>query len=172
MGVIMNTAKNKHAILFNGPLEIGLRSTCILNEAYPEAYSLQRLVILDYLVVHSDDIEGGPEGLHPQTPYRSGEILVRRDVIQRGLYLFMSRNLVERRFEDTGIVYTATERTGAFLDVLNAKYTSDLRERSAWVISRFESMTDAEMEDFARLNIDKWGTEFETESVLWMEESI
>ena len=40
---------------FNSPLEAGLRSTAILEAAYPERYDLQRLVQLDYLVVHSAD---------------------------------------------------------------------------------------------------------------------
>jgi len=80
---------------FNGPIEIGLRAISILNDAYPSGYSLQRLIIFDYLSVHSDDISGGPTGLHPKTPHRSGELLVRRDVLQKGLLLYMGRGLAE-----------------------------------------------------------------------------
>lgn len=47
---------------FNGPVEIGLRALCVLTTAFPSAYALQRLVIFDYFLVHSDDIDGGPEG--------------------------------------------------------------------------------------------------------------
>ena len=71
MGEMMPLFAERHVEPFNSPLEIGLRTTAILAEAYPEAFSLQRLVILDYLVVHSDDVEGGPTGLHPKTPHRS-----------------------------------------------------------------------------------------------------
>jgi hypothetical protein len=53
---------------FNGPVEIGLRALCVLTTAFPTEYALQRLVVFDYFLVHSDDIEGGPEGLHPRTP--------------------------------------------------------------------------------------------------------
>jgi hypothetical protein len=84
----------------------------------------------------------------------------------------MSRNLVERKFRDTGILYAATEYTGAFLDTLEAEYIYALRERAAWLISHFGSMTDAEMETFVHSHIDKWGAEFEMESVLWSEDSI
>ncbi len=155
---------------FNGPLDIGLRTVVILHEAYPKAYSLQRLVILDYLVVHSDDVDGGPEGLHPQTPHRSGELLVRRDTIQKGLYLYMSRNLVARRFHKAGIVYSVTEHTGAFLDTLEAEYTRGLRERAVWLVNRFGTMEDSQLDEFIRSNLDNWGAEFEMESVLWSEE--
>lgn len=172
MGEIMPEPTERYIAPFNGPLEIGLRMTTILNDAYPDAYSLQRLVIFDYLVVHSDDIDGGPKGLHPKTPHRGGELLVRRDAIQKGLYLYMSRNLLERRFQDKGILYAATEHTGAFLDTLEAKYVRDLRERAAWLVSNLGSMTDVEIEDFKRSHIDQWGAEFEMESLLWLEDKI
>lgn len=171
MGQRMTRTTERYIEPFNGPLEIGLRTISILNEAYPEAYSLQRLVIFDYLVVHSDDIEGGPKGLHPQTPHRSGELLVRREAIQKGLYLYMSRNLVQRRFEGTGVYYSATEHTSAFLDVLVSEYICVLRERAEWLVSCLGEKPDEQLEAFVRSHIDKWGAEFEMESVLWSEET-
>lgn len=57
------TTKASHFVSpFNGPVEIGLRALCVLTTAFPAAYALQRLVIFDYFLVHSDDIEGGPRG--------------------------------------------------------------------------------------------------------------
>ena len=83
---------------FNSPLEVGLRALIVLTESHPVAHSLQRLTVLDYLVVHLDDAPDGPPGLHPQTPYRAGELLLRRGVLEQGLLLYQSRGLVERRF--------------------------------------------------------------------------
>jgi len=165
----MRIKPERHIAPFNGPLEIGLRTIVILNDAFPDAYSLQKLIFFDYLVVHSDDIDGGPTALHPKTPHRSGELLVRRDTIQKGLYLFMRRNLVERRFENTGILYAATDYTNAFLDTLRSEYTHDLKERAAWLVGHLGSKTDAQMETFVDSNLDKWGAEFETESLQWSE---
>ena len=91
---------------FNGPVEIGLRALCVLTTAFPAAYALQRLVVFDYFLVHSDDIEGGPEGLHPRTPHRGGEILVRRVVIHVRLHVravvlpAILRGIHDRRSED------------------------------------------------------------------------
>ena len=151
---------------FNGPIEIGLRGLVILTEAFPTAYSLQRLVIADYLVVHSDDADG-PKGLHPQTPRRSGELLVRRDSMQRGLLLYQSRGLIERRYEPDGIMYAATEASATFIDVLESHYVSELRLRSKWFISRFQELPDNELDEYAKNRLGKWGAEFEFESVLW-----
>ncbi len=172
MGEIMQNSSKRPANLFNSPLEIGLRATSILNELYPLSCSLQRLVIFDYLTVHSDDVLGGPVGLHPKTPHRSGELLIRRDSLQKGLFLYMSKRLLERRFEEVGFMYAATEYTGAFLDTLNAKYVNDLKERASWLIDRFGKMSDLELDRYIRSNIGKWGAEFESESVLWLNEVV
>ena len=153
---------------FNGPIEIGLRALLVLTEAFPSAYSLERLVISDYLVVHSDDADG-PQGLHPQTPRRNGELLVRRESLQRGLLLYQSRGLIERRYESDGIVFAATEASAAFVDVLESRYVSELRSRTEWLISRFHGLVDRELQDFVKKRLGNWGAEFEFESVHWEE---
>ncbi len=156
---------------FNGPIEIGLRALCVLTTAFPTAYALQRLVVFDYFLVHSDDIEGGPEGLHPQTPHRGGEILVRRGVLQDGLTLYESRGLIERVYQDGGIFFAATDRSADFLDTLSTEYLKALRERSNWVVDSFGLLADGELDAMVRERIGTWGAEFSMESVLWTEEA-
>jgi len=156
---------------FNGPVEIGLRALCVLTTAFPDAYALQRLVVLDYFLVHSDDIEGGPEGLHPQTPHRGGEILVRRGVLQDGLTLYESRGLVERVYKDGGIFFAATDKSADFLDTLSTEYLRGLRERAEWVVDSFRLLDDADLDVMVRERIGTWGAEFSMESVLWIEEA-
>ena len=151
---------------FNGPIEIGLRALVVLTEAFPAAYSLERLVISDYLVVHSDDADG-PHGLHPQTPIRNGELLVRRESLQQGLLLYQSRGLIECRYEPDGIVFAATEASAAFVDVLESWYVSELRSRTEWLISRFHRLVDRELQDFVTKRLGNLGAEFEFESVDW-----
>jgi ABC-3C biological conflict system middle component len=156
---------------FNGPVEIGLRALVVLNDAFPAAYTLRRLVIFDYLLVHSDDVPGGPTGLHPKTPHRSGELLVRRSVLQEGLLLYQSRGLVERHYERAGLFFSATERSSAFLDVLRTEYVIGLRERAAWLVASFGQMPEADLEQVVRESVGAWGAEFAMESVLWAEEA-
>lgn len=168
----MTTERPTHFLSpFNGPVEIGLRALCVLTTAFPDAYALQRLVVFDYFLVHSDDIEGGPEGLHPRTPHRGGEILVRRGVIQDGLTLYESRGLIERVYKDGGIFFAATERSADFLDTLSSEYLVGLRDRAEWVVESFGSLDDAELDSLVRKRIGTWGAEFSMESVLWTEEA-
>ena len=110
-------AEHKITPPFNSPLETGIRSVGMLVAAYPKSFDLQRLVAFDYLVVHTGDV-GGPESLHPALPMRSTELLVRRGLVERGLLLMISRNLVQREAAAEGIYYRAGEFAETFLDSL------------------------------------------------------
>ncbi|MCO1371143.1 hypothetical protein L0Z42_11365 [Burkholderia multivorans] len=106
MDTIMS--QERKPITFNGPLEAGIRAVSILGAAYPQTFDLQRLVALDYLLVHTGDIDG-PDNLHPPTPTHSAELLVRRKLVEQSLLLMMTRDLVEREVTPDGIKYGAGE---------------------------------------------------------------
>lgn len=154
---------------FNGSIEIGLRALVVLNEAFPAAYSLQRLVVYDYLMVHSDDIPDGPVGLHPRTPHRGSELLVRRSIVEEGLLLYQSRGLLERQYTEGGLMFAATEKSAAFLDVLNSIYFVHLRERAVWLVETFREFNDTKLLQVTNEHVGEWGAEFEMESVLNMD---
>lgn len=151
---------------FNSPLECGLRTLVLLDAAHPASCDLQRLVFYDYLLVHSGDVPGGPDSIHPPTPLRSGEALVRRHWIERGLLLMLSRELVTRAFSPQGIIYQASPLTASFLGYMEEPYTKQLRERAQWVIGRFGAYSDHTLIDFFKENLDRWGGEFIREDLL------
>ncbi len=145
---------------FNSALETGLRSVTILAEACPEEFDLQRLLYFDYLVVHSSDA-GGPASLHPDTPLRNGELLVRRSVIERGLNLFISRNLVERHARERGLFYSASEAAGPFLECLESPYCRELRERASWAVDTFGGFDEGEFKNYFDAHFERWTREFQ-----------
>lgn len=145
---------------FNSSLETGLRTLVVLEASYPRALALERLVEFDYLVVHTGDA-GGPESLHVPLPMRTGELLVRRGLIESGLALMMSRGLVQRIVETTGISYQASESSSPFLSALSSRYIGNLRERAAWVTEKFGSATDEQLLSMTRQLFDKWTTQFQ-----------
>lgn len=149
--------------VFNTPLECGLRCAAILLAVYPSRCDLQRLVQYEYLLVHSGDIPQGPSSLHPPTPHRAGELLVRRGLIERGVLFMMSRQVVCRDLSDRGILYVAGEMALPLLDSLRSDYTRNLRERAGWVADRFGSMDDESLDRFMRENWSNWGSEFSRE---------
>lgn len=156
---------------FNSAVEVGLRALALLTASHPGAHGLQRLTVLDYLVVHSDDAPDGPVGLHPKTPYRAGELLLRRGVLEEGLLLYQSRGLVERHFEPDGVFYAATDASAAFLDVFTGRYVEALRDRAAWVSERFARVADEQLFTLVDGWIGEWGAEFTGRAVLREEQA-
>jgi hypothetical protein len=164
--MINQRLENSWGLVFNSPLECGLRSAALLLACFPCSCDLQRLVQYDYLVVHSGDVDGGPPSIHPPTPHRSGELLVRRSLIEKGLEFMAQRMVVERIFTGGGVGYMAGEYAVVFLDSLTTEYVTKLRERAAWVASRFEKMTDEELGSYMRTKWSQWGSEFVHEALL------
>lgn len=153
----MNTNKS---LTFNSPLEAGIRAVGALTAAYPKAFDLYKLVAFDFLVVHTGDV-GGPESLHPQLPLRSTELLVRRKLVEDGLLLMMSRGLIERTTNETGIVYCAGEMAETFLSSLMSTYLRKLIERSNWVAEQFSDMSESDLQQALSKFHSQWIEEFQ-----------
>lgn len=147
------------ATVFNNPVESALRSLVLLVEAYPATLDLQKLVYLDYLLVHSADADG-PESLHPPTPQRDGEMAVRRDLIEQGLHLLLVRGLAERRATITGFEYAALDAAGSLIASLETEYSRLLLARAAWVADTFAQRDTKSLDAFFNEHIGRWGEEF------------
>jgi hypothetical protein len=120
----------------------------------------------DYLLVHSGDVAEGPVSIHPPTPHRSGELLVRRPLIEAGIKLMMSKSIIECEMSPSGIMYFAGEWCLAFLGLLSAEYTLAIKTKAHWVVSRFAGLSDAQLADFMKENRVNWGAEFEFDALL------
>lgn len=144
---------------FNSGLESALRTLTVLTAIYPLAADLQRLLMFDYLLVHSADANG-PTSLHPNTPLRNGELLVRRTLVEEGLLLLLSRQLAERQTASDGIGYSASEQALPFLDSLSSEYVRGLRERADWIEEQFMPLSASELQTFFKEHFDEWTTEF------------
>lgn len=150
--------------IFNTPLECGLRCAALLLAAYPAPCDLQRLVQYEYLLVHSGDVPQGPPSLHPAAPQRSGELLVRRALIERGILFMMSKRVVCRDLLSSGIGYVAGDMARPLFDSLESSYARILRERALWISQRFGSMNGEILDRFMRDNWSNWGAEFTREA--------
>lgn len=153
----------KACALFNGPVEIGMRAAMLLSSAYPEKFDLNRLVILDYMVVHSGDVPGGPESLHPPMPLRAGEVTVRRGLLENGLHLLAMKGLVARHLNDSGITYSAESEVTTFLDALSSGYAESVRARAYWAVQRLHGLSDGEVSQLFEESIGRWRTQFVVE---------
>jgi ABC-3C biological conflict system middle component len=146
--------------LFNGPVETGLRSLMLLAESYPKPLDVQRLVILDYLLVHSGDIDGGPPSIHPPSPLRAGEVSIRRGLLESGLHLFATKGLIRQVIDATGMSYVADDLAITFLDALTSDQCKNLRFRAQWATELAGDLTDQEAMRLLEKTIGRWKSEF------------
>jgi len=164
MGEMMKqNIKNR---IFNSPLEIALRVLLILSFGKKNSFSLERLIIYDYLILNSGDIENAPESLHPSLPNRSSQLLVKRELLQKALLILASKELVIIKYAKSGIQYAPSKLTEPFILYFESNYYESLKERVIWIAEVFKSRNDKSLEKFIALNLEKWGSEFLNESYM------
>jgi hypothetical protein len=152
--------KSRPVATFNSPFELGVRMVYLLNSLQPIGADLQKLVLLDYAVVYSDDL-GGPPSLHTPVPYRGSEYLSRRDLIAQGLYLMSTRGLVEAAMDETGITYFAGDAARAMVGALTSPYLRALEARCRWAAAAFAQFNSRQMTETFAQRGHLWGAEFE-----------
>ena len=149
--------------LFNSALETGVRAVVILDAVHPRAFDLAHLTWCDHLVVHTSDIDG-PESLHPDIPQRTGELLVRRGLVEDGIKLMRRLHMIEVEVGDRGIVYRASEDASAFVETLRSEYSSQLKERAVWLASFLTERSDSDLAGLIAERIGRWAVEFQGEA--------
>jgi hypothetical protein len=157
-------ARMKASRLFNGPVETGLRSLMLLAESFPTPLDIQRLVILDYLLVHSGDLDGGPTSIHPPSPLRAGEVSIRRGLLENGLHLFATKGLIRQMIDNSGIRFVAEDLAVTFLDALKSDQVKQLRNRANWAIELTGRLSDKDAMRLLEKTIGRWKTEFVLEA--------
>jgi hypothetical protein len=153
-------AGRHHSLTFNGPLEAGVRSVAILGAAFPRAYDIQRLTAFDYLLVRTH-LLGGPDDLHPATPIQTPATEVRRRIVQDAVHLMMTKDLIDRMVDDSGIKYCAGEAAAMFLESLRTPYLNALKSRANWLVYHLADYTDAALDNLMRQFFDRWVIEFQ-----------
>jgi len=149
--------------LYNSRLETGTRAMVILDAAYPRALDLARLTWFDHLIVHTEDI-GGPPSLHPALPGRTGELLVRRRLVEESLTLMRRLHLVETVHDEHGIAYRAGDDASALVGLMRTNYSKALKDRAKWLIAELGDLEETQLTQRIVEQIGRWATEFQGES--------
>lgn len=156
------------ALLFNSPLETGIRALVLLEALHPRACGLIEMTWFDHLVVHTGDLNGlegkqAPESLHPALPGREGELLVRRNLVEQSLHLMHQAHLVDILHREEGVYFAPSEDAPSFLDLLQAPYTVELKNRARWIAEQFSELATSEIETLVTDKIGRWTAEFQLE---------
>jgi len=145
--------------LLNSPIEVGVRVVAVLEALYPRSSDLDRIVLLDHIVLHGVDLGGEPR-VHPDTPGRAAEMGIKRGLVREAIQLMGARGLIARKFTPTGVRYTASEDARPFLDLIGADYLARVRRRSALAAEIFGDLPDAQIRDHIAQTLGKWSEEF------------
>jgi hypothetical protein len=156
---------SKHLNPFNTALETGVRLLFVLDACSPATLDLQRLIYVDYLLVHSSDFPSGPPSIHPATPYRSGSWLVRRQLVADGLELMFAKELLTKRFTEAGIDYAASPLTAPFLQHLSSIYSAALTTVARWLAQEVVPMSSDALRLVMEKHVGEWGAEFRQDPV-------
>ncbi|WP_459914323.1 ABC-three component system middle component 2 [Desulfocicer niacini] len=76
---------------------------------------------------------------------RTGELLVRRGLIEKGLVLMISRRLIQRFPTENGFNYVAGETAAPFLASVTAIYFQQSRDRAQWVVKQYLGIFRSEL---------------------------
>jgi hypothetical protein len=153
----------KKPMLFNSALETGVRSVVLLHAASPRAYDITHLTWLDHLVVHTHDLPEGPPSLHPDIPQRSGELVVRRTIVEDGLKLMVHLHMLEVQYTDNGILYAATEEASLFVQLIRSEYGKLLKQRASWLIDYVTHSDPSFLVNLIQEKVGRWTVEFHNE---------
>lgn len=145
--------------VLNSPVEVCLRTLFVLAEAYPEALDIGSLVLLDHGILNSADL-GGPASLHPPLPARSGELGMKRQLIEDGLQILIRSELAELALDARGIQFRASEEAHGFTTLLQTPYASGLRERTKWIVEFLLPADEASIRNRMRSVLGNWTEEF------------
>lgn len=163
MGLLGTDTSADHP--FNSTLETGIRALVVLEALHPRRCDLLEMTWLDHLVVHTGDLNGlnglnAPDSLHPDLPNRVGELLVRRQLVEKGLRLMQQVHLVDMFETADGIVFGASEDAPSYLDLLQAPYSRALKDRARWIAERFANLPTEQMRALIEHRIGRWTADF------------
>lgn len=130
--------------ILNSPIELGVRSLVILATAFPRALDLNRLVLMDYCLMHSADI-GGPSSLLPDLPLRTSELGIRRTSVEHGIQLMIRAGMIEIELAPDGFQYRASENARSFLKLIQSPHLESLKVVAEWVSAEFGQLGDDEV---------------------------
>jgi hypothetical protein len=151
------------APLFNTALEAGVRAVIVLDAIHPHALDVAHLTWCDHLVVHTADF-GGPESLHPDIPQRTGELLVRRRLVEDGVTLMRRLHMIVDDVGERGISYLASDDASAFVEMLRTDYSIELKKRAAWLATFLADKSEEALAALIAERIGRWAIEFQGES--------
>lgn len=151
--------------IYNTPVEIGVRLLMILVKSEVEV-DFDKLLVLDYLSLHSNVINDEFKSLHPDNPCHGLEIYSKIDVSKNAINLLISKGLIDIRFTSEGIAYSSNSISEYFLSFFEGEYYNELEENIERIINKFNLWDSNKLQDYIFKNIGKWNGNIRNLSII------
>ena len=162
----MTNKRNNQGIIFNSPQELSARIIFILSKFEDKCIGIQELISLDYLLLHIKDLNPKLTSFHPDIPLRSGEIIIKRQIITQAIDLLLGRELIRRNYQNEGVSYKITPLGLKFKNILTSSYARKLESYSDILYDEVSKIGLGNTLKYVNENYTQWGSEFVSDSVL------
>lgn len=146
-------------LIINNSIEISLRILVLFNEL-EKSIDLQRVIYYDYALLHSADFDKNQKSLHPPSPFRKEELVVKNNSIKEALSILCQKQLINIEYNNEGIFYKKNDLTPLLIQHLKSDYVAQLRCKSKWINATFNNYEDQELLKYFDDTIGKWNSEF------------
>lgn len=154
----------------NSPLELGLRTLVVLTASFPRQLDVDRLVLMDYCLLHSADL-GGPESVLPAISTRGGELGIKRSVLEHGLQVMARARMIDVVASTEGLTYRASEAAAPFLRLVSSPLLDRLTAVALWAVTDFGDLSTDGIRERIRLISNLWSEQWTEESLALVEGS-
>ena len=130
--------------LFNSPFEMELRTLLLLSADTKNAYSIDRIVSLDFIVCYAADFNLPYGNLHGQNNYKYGEISNRRLLVQTAIKTLVTKGLVNVLIE-RGYLFSISEQGQKYIRKLKDSYAVEYKRIAKAVVKKYRKDSDEDI---------------------------
>ena len=137
--------------LFNSPFEMMLRVVLLLSQDNKNYYSVDRIVLLDFVSCYAADFQLPYSNLHGTNNYKFGELANRRQLVREAIRILVTRGLVEVKVEK-GYSFCISKLGLAYANKLESSYATEYRAIAESAKKKYRKESDENILSLVRFS--------------------
>lgn len=129
--------------IYNTVEEISIRIMILISIDSKKLFSLEQLVILDYLNLYV--IKVNSKTLHPEYLFKDLELYNHRPQIKASLLYLISKDLIDLTVDENGIRYGNNINTNWCVNKLEGSYVSNLKVYSKKCLNKYGDLSTKQL---------------------------
>lgn len=134
--------------LLNMPIEIALRILLITSINKNIKFDIERLAYYDYICTRLNDYNSNYKSLHPENPYRKGEISIKRPLIKKAVLILVRKGLIEVKYDEDGICFIAKQCCANFMSQFKSPYFIKFKKNVIVGSELLKNKSNSELKQF------------------------